>query len=81
MVPGAGFEPPTFGLHQAFLTGEALTEIARTTVANISAMAGQGSFVEGSLVTQTATSVVAMGFPGIAFRRGAWRIFSGRFFG
>jgi len=36
--------------HQAFLTREALTEIARTTVANISALAGQGSFVEGSVV-------------------------------
>jgi D-lactate dehydrogenase len=37
--------------HQAFLTIEALTEIARTTVANISALAGQEPFVEGSLVT------------------------------
>src|SRR5262249_18333769 len=37
--------------HQAFLTGEALTEIARTTVANISALAGQEQFVEGSKVT------------------------------
>ncbi len=37
--------------HQAFLTGEALAEIARTTVANISALAGQGLFVEGSVVT------------------------------
>ena len=37
--------------HQAFLTAEALTEIARTTVANISALAGQGPFVEGSVVT------------------------------
>jgi D-lactate dehydrogenase len=37
--------------HQAFLTGEALTEIARTTVANISALAGQEPFVEGSKVT------------------------------
>jgi D-lactate dehydrogenase len=37
--------------HQAFLTGEALTEIASTTVANISALAGHGSFVEGSVVT------------------------------
>ena len=37
--------------HQAFLTREALTEIARTTVANISALAGQRSFVEGSVVT------------------------------
>ena len=37
--------------HQAFLTREALSEIARTTVANISALAGQASFVEGSVVT------------------------------
>jgi len=37
--------------HQAFLTREALAEIARTTVANISALAGQRSFVEGSVVT------------------------------
>lgn len=37
--------------HQAFLTDEALAEIARTTVANISALAGEGSFVEGSVVT------------------------------
>jgi len=37
--------------HQAFLTIEALTEIARTTVANISALAGQEEFVEGSVVT------------------------------
>ena len=37
--------------HQAFLTDEALTEIARTTVANISAAGGQESFVEGSVVT------------------------------
>ena len=37
--------------HQAFLTREALAEIARTTVANISALAGQRSFVEHSLVT------------------------------
>ena len=37
--------------HQAFLTREALTEIARTTVTNILALAGQESFVEGSLVT------------------------------
>jgi D-lactate dehydrogenase len=37
--------------HQAFLTIEALTEIARTTVANISALAGQEAFVEGSVVT------------------------------
>jgi D-lactate dehydrogenase len=37
--------------HQAFLTAEALTDIARTTVANISALARQGSFVEGSVLT------------------------------
>lgn len=37
--------------HQAFLTTEALTEIARTTVANISALGGQGAFVEGSVLT------------------------------
>jgi D-lactate dehydrogenase len=37
--------------HQAFLTREALDEIARTTAANISALADQGSFVEGSLIT------------------------------
>jgi D-lactate dehydrogenase len=37
--------------HQAFLTKEALSEIARTTVANISALARQESFVEGSVVT------------------------------
>jgi D-lactate dehydrogenase len=37
--------------HQAFLTREALTEIAHTTVTNILAQAGQGSFVEGSVVT------------------------------
>ncbi len=37
--------------HQAFLTGEALTQIASTTVANISALTSQGSFVEGSVVT------------------------------
>src|SRR5262245_53505303 len=36
--------------HQAFLTAEALTEIARTTVANISALARQRPFVEGSLL-------------------------------
>ncbi|HWB87466.1 MAG TPA: 2-hydroxyacid dehydrogenase [Bryobacteraceae bacterium] len=37
--------------HQAFLTREALTEIACTTAANISALAGQKSFVPGSVVT------------------------------
>lgn len=37
--------------HQAFLTNEALTEIAQTTVTNISALGGQGGFVEGSVLT------------------------------
>ena len=37
--------------HKAFLTTEALTEIARTTVANITALAWQGSFVEGCVLT------------------------------
>ena len=37
--------------HQAFLTREALSEIACTTVANISALAGQGPFVDHSVVT------------------------------
>ena len=37
--------------HQGFLTREALTEIADTTVSNILAQAGQESFVEGSVVT------------------------------
>jgi len=37
--------------HQAFLTREALTEIACTTVANISALAGQRPFVDGSVVS------------------------------
>jgi D-lactate dehydrogenase len=37
--------------HQAFLTREALSEIACTTVANISALGGERSFVEGSVVT------------------------------
>ena len=36
--------------HQAFLTREALTEIACTTVANISALAGPRAFVNGSVV-------------------------------
>ena len=36
--------------HQAFLTREALTEIACTTVANISALAGREPFVDGSVV-------------------------------
>ena len=36
--------------HQAFLTREALAEIARTTVANISALPSHESFVEGSVV-------------------------------
>jgi D-lactate dehydrogenase len=37
--------------HQAFLTREALSEIVRTTVANISALAGPRAFVIGSVVT------------------------------
>ena len=37
--------------HQAFLTREALTEIACTTVTNISALAGLESFVDGSVLT------------------------------
>jgi len=37
--------------HQAFLTREALSEIVRTTVDNISALAGSRSFVKGSVVT------------------------------
>lgn len=37
--------------HQAFLTREALAEIARTTVDNICALAGQKSFVGGSVVS------------------------------
>jgi D-lactate dehydrogenase len=36
---------------QAFLTRGALTEIARTSVANISALAGSPAFVNGSVVT------------------------------
>jgi D-lactate dehydrogenase len=37
--------------HQAFLTAEALSDIAGTTVANMSALAGRGAFVEGSVLT------------------------------
>jgi D-lactate dehydrogenase len=37
--------------HQAFLTREALTEIACTTAGNIAALAGQEPFVDGSVVT------------------------------
>ena len=37
--------------HQAFLTREALSEIACTTVANISALTRQEPFVDGSVVT------------------------------
>ena len=37
--------------HQAFLTREALTDIARTTVANLDALAASQSFVEGSVLT------------------------------
>lgn len=37
--------------HQAFLTREALSDIARTTVANIQALASGQPFVEGSVLT------------------------------
>jgi D-lactate dehydrogenase len=37
--------------HQAFLTREALSDIARTTVANLQALATGNSFVEGSVLT------------------------------
>lgn len=37
--------------HQAFLTHEALTDIARTTVANLRALSAGTPFVEGSLLT------------------------------
>ena len=37
--------------HQAFLTREALSEIACATVANVSALARQNSFVDGSVVS------------------------------
>ena len=37
--------------HQAFLTREALSDIARTTVANLEALATGNSFVEGSVLT------------------------------
>ena len=37
--------------HQAFLTREALGDIARTTVANLNAFAGNQPFVEGSVLT------------------------------
>jgi D-lactate dehydrogenase len=37
--------------HQAFLTGEALSDIARTTVANIEALAGGKPYVEGSVLS------------------------------
>ena len=37
--------------HQAFLTREALSDIARTTVANLEALAAGQSFVEGSVLT------------------------------
>lgn len=40
--------------HQAFLTREALGDIARTTVANLEALATGGSFVEGSVLTEGA---------------------------
>jgi len=37
--------------HQAFLTREALSDIARTTVANLQALAAGLPFVEGSVLT------------------------------
>jgi D-lactate dehydrogenase len=37
--------------HQAFLTHEALSDIARTTVANLEALAAGKPFVEGSVLT------------------------------
>jgi D-lactate dehydrogenase len=37
--------------HQAFLTREALAEIARTTVANLTALAEGKSFIEDTVVT------------------------------
>ena len=37
--------------HQAFLTREALADIARTTVANLEALATGKPFIEGSLLT------------------------------
>jgi len=37
--------------HQAFLTREALSDIARTTVANLNALATGSTFVEGSVLT------------------------------
>ncbi len=37
--------------HQAFLTREALSDIARTTVANLRALAGGTPYVEGSVLT------------------------------
>jgi D-lactate dehydrogenase len=37
--------------HQAFLTREALSDIARTTIANLEALATGQPYVEGSLLT------------------------------
>ena len=37
--------------HQAFLTHEALSDIARTTIANLRALADRRPFVEGSVLT------------------------------
>jgi D-lactate dehydrogenase len=37
--------------HQAFLTREALSDIARTTVDNLEALAGAKPFIEGSVLT------------------------------
>lgn len=42
--------------HQAFLTREAMSEIAETTVTNILALAGKKSFVEGSVLTSPVAS-------------------------
>jgi len=42
--------------HQGFLTREALSEIAETTITNILALAGQKSFVEGSVLTSPVVS-------------------------
>ena len=47
---GIFFEDLSGGAPHTFLTAEALTEIARTTLANFCALAGQEPFVEGSLV-------------------------------
>ncbi|NMO13384.1 2-hydroxyacid dehydrogenase [Pyxidicoccus fallax] len=43
--------------HQAFLTREALGDIARTTVANLEALAGGRPFVDGSVLTEGPSAV------------------------